>query len=105
MNSIKRKFTLSQSELESEKNNLQGQTEGRNKVYIFFVVLMRLKEICLLVNYGPCVSVFQTEVELLRGEIIQLKAALMEKEEEMCRKVHLVHEEGSHKTAQLQQER
>lgn len=105
MNSIKRKFTLSQSELESEKNNLQGQTEGRNKVYIFFVVPMRLKEICLLVNYGPCVSVFQTEVELLRGEIIQLKAALMEKEEEMCRKVHLVHEEGSHKTAQLQQER
>lgn len=49
--------------------------------------------------------VFQTEVELLRGEITQLKAALMEKEEEMCRKVHLVHEEGSHKVAQLQRER
>lgn len=48
---------------------------------------------------------FQAEVELLRGEIAQLKAALMEKEEEMCRKVHLVHEEGSRKAAQLQRER
>lgn len=105
VNSIKLKFTLSQGELENEKNNLQGQTEGKNKVYIFFVLPMRLKEICPLVNFGLCVSVFQTEVELLRGEITQLKAALMEKEEEMCRKVHLVHEEGSHKTAQLQKER
>lgn len=35
VNSIKLKFTLSQGELENEKNNLQGQTEGKNKVYIF----------------------------------------------------------------------
>lgn len=66
---------------------------------------MRSKEICPLLYSDLCVSVFQTEVELLRGEITQFKAALMEKEEEMCRKVHLVHKEGSHKTAQLQRER
>lgn len=41
VNSMKLKFSLSQSELENEKNNLQGQTEGKNKLYFFFL-LMRL---------------------------------------------------------------
>lgn len=37
VNRMKLKFTLSQGELENEKNNLQGQSEGKNKVYIFFL--------------------------------------------------------------------
>lgn len=52
-----------------------------------------------------CASVLQTEVELLRAEITKLRDVLVEKEEEMCRKVHWVHQEGLQKTAQLQKER
>lgn len=50
-------------------------------------------------------SVLQREVELLRAEASKLREVLMEKEEEMCRKVHWVHEEGLHETARLQKER
>lgn len=44
VNSMKLKFTLSQGELENEKNNFQGQTEGENNFFLlhFFIVPMRL---------------------------------------------------------------
>ncbi|TWW64470.1 Centrosomal protein of 83 kDa [Takifugu flavidus] len=76
VNSLQLEFMLSQQELEKEKEAYKGQTE-----------------------------VLRTEVELLRAEITQLREVLMEKEEEMCRKVHWVHEEGLHKAAQVQKER
>lgn len=52
-----------------------------------------------------CASVLQTNIELLKAETTELREVLMKKEEEMCWKVHCVHEEGLHKAAQLQQER
>eukprot|EP00066_Takifugu_rubripes_P007454 XP_003973020.2 PREDICTED: centrosomal protein of 83 kDa [Takifugu rubripes] len=76
VNNIKLEFTLSQGELEKERNKLQALIEG-----------------------------FQTEVELLRAEITQLKAALVEKEREMCRKVQSVRDEEFRRTVELQEEK
>lgn len=44
-------------------------------------------------------------MEVLGAEMNQLKAALVEKEREMCRKVQSVRDEEFRKTVQLQQEK
>lgn len=47
----------------------------------------------------------QTEVEALKSEISQHKAALVEKERETYRKVQSVRDEEFHKTVHLQEEK
>lgn len=115
VNNIKLEFTLSQGELEKERNKLQALIEGKNKLSrllcrtnflgIFIVYrttnVSHLSDVCVCV----CVSGFQTEVELLRAEITQLKATLVEKEREMCRKVQSVRDEEFRKTVALQEEK
>ncbi|XP_029681119.1 centrosomal protein of 83 kDa-like isoform X2 [Takifugu rubripes] len=102
VNSLQLEFMLSQQELEKEKEAYKGQTEGNEHVHVWSLSNgIKTNDHFLRM----CASVLRTEVELLRAEITQLREVLMEKEEEMCRKVHWVHEEGLHKAAQVQKER
>lgn len=102
VNSLQLEFMLSQQELEKEKEAYKGQTEGNEHVRVWSLSNgIKTNDHFLRM----CASVLRTEVELLRAEITQLQEVLMEKEEEMCRKVHWVHEEGLHKAAQVQKER
>lgn len=71
------------------------------QVIIAPLLLLHLFLVCVCV----CVEGFQTEVEVLGAEITQLKAALVEREREMCRKVQSVRDEEFRRTVQLKQEK
>uniref|UniRef100_H3C7X6 Centrosomal protein 83 n=1 Tax=Tetraodon nigroviridis TaxID=99883 RepID=H3C7X6_TETNG len=77
VNSIKVDFTLSQGELEKERNKLQGQIEGGSHL---------------------------TEI-ITRSNVIAPPVLLHLFEREMCRKVQSVRDEEFRKTVQLQQEK
>lgn len=111
--SIKLECTRSKGELERDRDTLQGQIEGRNAKNITLHAHhlkcanhtnMQIHNIYESISI-TCITVLQTDVEMLKAAVERHKEALVEKERDTVRKVQSAREEEFCKTAALHEEK